>query len=69
MVLKQKVLMSRTMKNSRMDNDSRLDVLKKIMRQKLGAIKQDRNNKTSKLKSRKNESTRKHAKTKKSQIK
>ena len=33
------------MKNNRMNNDSRLDVLKKIMRQKLGEIKQDRNSK------------------------
>lgn len=33
------------MKNNRMNNDSCLDVLKKIMRQKLGEIKQDRNNK------------------------
>ena len=49
-----------------MNNDSYLGVLKKIMRQKLGAIKQDRNNKTSKHNRRTNESTRKHTKTKKS---
>ncbi len=49
-----------------MNNDSYLNVLKKIMRQKLGEIKQDQNNKTSKHNRRKNESTRKHTKTKKS---
>ncbi len=58
--------MKRMMKNNRMNNDSYLGVLKKIMRQKLGTIKQDRNNKTSKQNRRKDESTRKHTKTKKS---
>lgn len=38
------------MKNNRMNNDSCLDVLKKIMRQKLGEIKQDQNNKKRKTK-------------------
>ena len=54
------------MKNNRMNNDSCLVVLKKIMRQKLGEIKQDRNNKTSKQNRRKNEHTRQSTKTKKS---
>ena len=54
------------MKNNRMNNDSYLVVLKKIMRQKLGEIKQDRNNKTSKQNRRKNEHTRQSTKTKKS---
>ena len=59
--------MKRKMNNNRMDNDVCLDILKKIMRQKLGKIKQDRNkNKTSKQYRRNNEHTRKHTKTKKS---
>lgn len=45
MVLKQKGLMSGTMKNNRTNNDSRLGVLKKMMRKKLSEIKQDRNSK------------------------
>ena len=67
MALKPKTQMKRMMKNNRMNNDSHLGVLKKIMRQKLGEIKQSRNqNKSNKQNRRKNEHTRQSTKTKKS---